>query len=131
MKYGKTGKRENVVPSFIGYDSFYVDNWCLNNGITCYFNKVESDEEKNQILTQSRSGELLENVTTIYFDVSKGKTEIIPPKPVEPKKEEEPKKEVEPEPEPEQPEEPTPEEPTPEEPPAEDEGEENNEDQST
>ena len=130
--YGLSGKREQTVPSFIGYDSYYVDNWCRNNSISCYFERVDSDKENGQILTQSVSGELISSTSSINFSVSNGalkstqqetvitptekKEEVQPKKEIiiEPKKEEtkkeEPKEEVQPEPT----EEPTPnQEPTP------------------
>ena len=93
--YGLTGKKESVLPNFIGYDSFYVDYWCLNNGITCYFNKVESEVDKNQIIAQSTKGELLERVSVVYFDVSNGTTtkETTPVQEEKEEKKEEPKKE--------------------------------------
>ncbi len=92
--YGLTGKREAVVPSFVGYDSFYVDNWCNNNGITCYFNRTESTVEKNQIISQSVTGELLSAVSVINFNVSDGTTEEVAEN-VEKKIEETNKEEIE------------------------------------
>lgn len=99
--YGIYGSKEQVLPSFVGYDSTYVNNWCLNNGITCYFNKVESDLPKDQVIAQSKVGVLLETVSSLTFDVSIGRSqeeEKEEPKKEEPKKEEEkeePKKEEE------------------------------------
>ena len=70
--YGLTGAKEQVVPNFVGYDSYYVDNWCNNNNITCNFSRVESITEKNQIISQSVSGVLLDSVSVINFTVSDG-----------------------------------------------------------
>jgi hypothetical protein len=100
--YGISGKREETVPSFIGYDSYYVDNWCRNNSVSCYFERVDSDKENGQILTQSVSGELISSTSSISFSVSNGSLKKTQPEtvitPTEKKEEIKPKKEITPEP---------------------------------
>ena len=70
--YGLSGSKKPIVPNYIGYDSTYVSNWCRNNGIACYFNKIDSTSQYGQILSQSVSGVLLDSVSSISFDISNG-----------------------------------------------------------
>ena len=123
--YGITGNKKQVVPNYIGYDSNYVSNWCQNNGISCYFNRVDSAAQNGQILTQSVSGVLLDSISSISFSVSNGsesnpepiaekENKVIPKKeePKEEPKEEQKKEEPEPIVEPEKKEEKEPETPS-------------------
>ena len=70
--YGLSGSKKQVVPNYVGYDSNYVNNWCNSNGITCYFNRVDSASQNGQIINQSIYGVLVDSINSISFDVSNG-----------------------------------------------------------
>ena len=70
------GEKLYTLPNFFGYDKDYVDSWCTEHNLTCYFEKVNSTEEKGFILEQSEhENSLLKAISSVTFKYSSGQDE--------------------------------------------------------
>lgn len=67
------GAKLERMPNFIGYDRYYVNNWCSKNNISCSFMEKDSPSEENSIIDQSvHQDVLLKGISSITFYVSNG-----------------------------------------------------------
>ena len=70
--------------TFIGYDQTTANNYCLNHGLTCTFEYIESAEPYGIIVDQeAHEGELLKSISSCIFYMSNGQG-AKPVTPVEP-----------------------------------------------
>ena len=84
-----TGTRLERMETFIGYDRETANNYCLNHGLTCTFEFIESAEPYGIIVDQeAHEGELLKSISgcTFYMSNGQGAQPVTPtePEPTDP-----------------------------------------------
>ena len=72
------GAKLERMPNFIGYDRYYVSNWCSKNGLSCTFKDQDSSKEVGEVVDQAvHEGVLLKSISSATFYVSNGRYQSL------------------------------------------------------